>query len=127
MAIVNVAYTKYPVGNKQFVIQWDLDPANGADVYAGDTFEAIDCEPVSIAAKSDVGIECELVPSNLNAGGSFPIGPALAFNGDILVPLPDAYFSATPVPALPPPCRYYRPVSQGAAGESKIAILFREL
>jgi hypothetical protein len=128
------AYTKYPVGNKQFVIEWDLSVNQSED--QGDAFEAIDCELVSISALTLVSsgdVSSQLRYTNQS---NFPGSPGVAGNYTLDLEIAGAgYFMPWPEPAqfvrTIPQARYYAPRLEGpdvgAIATAKVALLFRTL
>lgn len=110
------AFVKTQVGQKRFVIEWDLT-ATSAEV-AGDPFECVDAEPLSISV--------DLQPM----GGAAPILSLMASNHqgapnwtNYAMQLQNA------VPIIVPNVRWVFPHLSSLFGSSmaKVAILFREV
>lgn len=127
----NATFTKFPVGNRLFVIEWDLSVNNSEQ--GGDVFEALDCELLSVTSltltSSGTPPVCTLRFTNQSDA---PTNPGVASNyvaslvdegaGNIL---PWAAFDMP----LPPPTRYIFPRLENTAGQStsKISCLFKTI
>lgn len=108
------AYVKTSVGNKLFVVQWDLSIPDAISSDLGDTFEAVDCELISIHSTTlGVGALTKLNYGNKSSGN-------LAFN--LAVP-ENNVITAPPFP----PVRFYAPVLEEAAATASVALLFKEI
>lgn len=124
-----MVYAKIPVGNHQFVIEWDLMVDSSED--QGEVFEVTDCELLSISAFTEVasGPNPTLKVYHTNQG-NFPenVGVASAY----VTNLSDAGLSVL-VPwdgsTLPPAVRFIAPRLEGGASQAsaKVSCLFREL
>lgn len=113
------AFQKYPVGNKQFVIEWNF-PAGGSEI-EGDRFECADCEPISIFGVAAASAETRIAFSNHSEPETY--------RTSLLVE--DVFFSPTvgtlTGPGLIPPVRYIWPLVGAGSGNVRLSILFREI
>lgn len=118
-----IAYQKHDVGNKQFVIEWVLDPTqSGGEV--GEVFEARDARLVTIHALCDNGQESKLKLSNFaEAIGTPSLAMTVALPDHVIMP-----YEPTEIP-MPPPMRYYWTQVEEVAmvGPARIALLFEAL
>lgn len=111
---MTTAYTKTPVGNKQFVIQWDLSIPDDVSSDVGDTFEAVDCELISIHATTlGAGALTKLSYGNKNSV-FVAINLSVPDNNIVISP---------PFPSV----RFYSPSLEEAEATASIALLFREI
>jgi hypothetical protein len=115
-------YTKYPVGNKQFVIEWNL-VGDEVDPVQGEKFELLDCEPISYYTSGPSDPQFRLMLSNHSDPDTFRT--FLVIGETFLSPLPDSFGN----PPLPPTTRWLWPQLQGGVENQPavLAVLFREL
>lgn len=107
-------YVKTEIGNKLFTIEWNLEISGSIIPVGGDTFEAKDCELISVhSTKSASGLLVTLGFSNKSTA-------------DVSINLNPSENNMLVVPALPP-VRFYRPAIDEAEGNAQIALLFREI
>ena len=113
------AYLRHQVGNKQFVVEWELDPTQLTGEI-GDAFEAVDCRLITIHAFSDNGVDAELLFTNFTDNS---VNFNINIPEHVMIP-----WVNTPTP-LPPPFRYYWPKVAHADGvaPTKVALLFEAL
>jgi hypothetical protein len=122
------AYTKTNLGNKLFIIEWNLVVTGGV-LDVGDIFEAEDCVPLSLHAFSPSGVFVKLDVGNM-VGESQPV----QISGQFFVPANDEALNANstinynPKPIMPPPMRFWKPTAEANPndGTARIAILFKE-
>jgi hypothetical protein len=126
-------YTKVPVGNKLFVVEWFLEADESEEV--GTPFEAVNCELVSVSAETVVAsgsgiasLGCTNQPSPAPAvvsGYAISLQP---LGNNCLLPWPNA---ADNVFITLPKTRYVFPrldaSDTGAAATSRVCCLFKEL
>lgn len=113
-------YTRYQVGNKQFVVEWNLT-ADAVDPVDGEKFELVDCELVSIFGITPESVETRLMLSNHSEPDDFKtfrILPAV-----FLAPFEVISGNAD----LPPNVRWMWPVMLPGTGVAKLSFLFRAL
>jgi hypothetical protein len=116
---MTVNYVKYPVGNKQFVIEWIM-PADAMEETEGTPFEAVDCELISISGNVPTGLEAFIKISNTNNPG----------DGRSAFSISDVFFSppiANDNPVLPATSRWIWPDLGTGSGTIHVAVLFREI
>jgi len=111
---MTIPYTKTNVGNKLFVIQWDLEVTGSLVSSEGSHFEAVDCELLSIHATTiGDGAFSYMNFTNKSSGG---VAISLTHpNNNQIIPSPF------------PPVRFYVPTLEEAEGTAIIALLFKEI
>lgn len=107
-------YTKTPLGNKRFVIQWDLSTPDNVTPDVGDTFEAVDCELVSIHATT-IG-EGALSKLNYSNKSSNAVAISMSAQGSNV-------FVVSSIPQV----RFYTPTLEEAEATCSVALLFKEI
>lgn len=117
---MTIAFIKHDLGNKQFVIEWIIDPTVGTQ--EGDKFEAKDCRLISIHALSANDVVCKLMATlySIPDDGHFSID----IPGQTLIP----YYN-TPQQMIPA-MRFYWPYVEEKSGvtfTSKICLLFEAI
>lgn len=116
---MTTAYTKTPVGNKLFTIEWNLDAVPGPEIN-GDAFEAVDCELVSVFGNVPSGLEGFLSLSNNSDPSLYRASISIA----------DTFFTGLPGNlSLPSPARWYYPYvfTPSVSGTLRVSMLFREV
>jgi hypothetical protein len=111
---MTVPYTKTNVGNKLFVIEWDLELTDPLLSAEGSHFEAVDCELLSIHATTiGEGAITKMNFTNKSSGG-VAISLSSPSNNQI-------------IPSPLPPVRFYVPTLEEAEATATIALLFKEI
>lgn len=116
---MTTAYMKTAVGNKLFIIEWNLDAVPGPEIN-GDAFEGIDCELVSIFGIVPTGLEGYLALSN-------DADPSL-YRVSILVA--DVFLTDQPgTIKLPSSVRWYYPYvyTPSVSATMRVSMLFKEI
>ncbi len=113
-------YVKTYVGDKRFVIQWDLTAVGGAET-EGEKFEVKDANLISIEGVTTSSLNCRLYLSNFSNPDA--LRTSLLTDDSFLSPLPDSFGN----PPLPPATRWVWPILAAGSGESHIALLFEEI
>lgn len=131
---MTVPFNKIPVGNRMFVVEWDLEVNNNE--VSGEAFEAKDAELQSVTALTITtagdpalaklyATNQSDAPVNPGAGSSYAIALNDVDAGQIL-PWPNLI----PPRVLPQRTRFYFPRLEGPitdAATSKVCLLFKEL